>query len=54
MSKAKGTKSTRKQLKARIADLEQRNFDLARSVGELLARDSHLQAVVKDYGSPTR
>jgi hypothetical protein len=54
MSKTKGTKPSRKQLKARIADLEQRNLDLARTVGQQLAQDSHLQAVVKDYGAPAR
>jgi hypothetical protein len=54
MSKTKGTKPSRKQLKARIRDLEQRNFDLARTVGQLLAQGSHLGAVVKDYGPPTR
>jgi hypothetical protein len=53
MSKTKGTKPSRKQLEARIADLEQRNRDLARTVGQQLAQDSRLHAVVKDYGTLT-
>jgi predicted Rdx family selenoprotein len=54
MSKTKGTKPSRKELKARIADLEQRNRDLARTVGQQLAQDSHLQAVAREYRSPAR
>jgi hypothetical protein len=50
MSKTTGTKPSRKQLKARIADLEQRNLDLARTVGRLPAQD----AVVREFGPPTR
>jgi hypothetical protein len=52
MSNTQLTKPTRKQLKARIADLEQRNRDLARAVGQELARNSHLHAIVNDYGQP--
>jgi hypothetical protein len=52
MSKAQLTKPSRKQLKGRIADLEHRNRDLARIVGQQLARNSHLHAIVKHYGQP--
>jgi hypothetical protein len=54
MSKTRGTKPSRKELNARIADLEQRNRSLARTVGEQLERGSHLHAIVKDYAPRTR
>ena len=54
MSKTKGSQPSRKQLEARIACLEERNRDLARIVGQQLAQECHLQAVVRDYETPTR
>jgi hypothetical protein len=54
MSKTQGTKPSRKELNARIADLEQRNRNLARTVGEQLERGSHLHAIVKDFAPRTR
>jgi hypothetical protein len=52
MSKTQGTKPSRKELNARIADLEQRNRNLARTVGQQLERDSHVHAIVKDFRTP--
>ena len=54
MSTTEGSQPSRKQLEARIADLEERNRDLARIVGQQLAQECHLQAVVREYETPAR
>ena len=54
MSTTEGSQPSREELEARIADLEERNRDLARIVGQQLAQECQLQAVIRDYATPAR
>ena len=54
MSTTDESQPSREELEARIADLEERNRDLARIVGQQLAQECHLQAVLRDYATPAR
>ena len=52
MSTTEESRPSREELEARIADLEERNRDLARIAGQQLAQECHLQAVLRDYATP--